>query len=565
MRVFSKVLSLITEPILNDLYPEHPTFAKPLGQKEVSILISDLFSGARANIAGVQDLAAIYALPLGLVGRQGNDFVLEADGALSKLPLVEKLLTLVACSEEETVSLRSIYERLKEKPVGLVKEAQHLILAALVANRKIDFVTSKGDRINNRSLDLNIIWEDIVGVAVPEDVVYEQEELLSWVSALTAAPGAESPKDLESQKLIQESISGWVENWNSAAVLSRFNDLPDEILNTKIWKVSTSVEKTFGVVAKTLQSVVDESIPLDQGLQRIADTFFNSKSELKNRQKDLALLDDFIEGSASRERIWGYLAICESTQVPEIERLRANLLELIEDTYETPNAETNLELESVWQSFHTAYSEHFALKHDAIMKSRQLRDELVEIQKSDEWWAFENLSKMSIFQKVHWQKTQKILKHFRRLDCSFDVNESLKSKPFCACFFSLARVNDMVRLPKALSETIHFGLKSYLRTISMMSDYIVKAVEDHIKDEKDKEFVKDAKSLVKIINDKTQEYRFSNGQFMVLHAVLNSVSSSSSVEIEIPEESGLHTSKELRDKINAWFDELPTEEILLKV
>jgi len=565
MRDFSKVLSLILDPVLSDLYPEHPAFAKPLGLKEVSILISDLFSGARANIAGVQDLAAIYALPLGLVGRQGNDFVLESEETLSKLPLVERLLSLVACSEEETVSLKSVYRSLKEKPFGLVKEAQHLILAALVASRKIDFVTSKGDRINNRSLDLNIIWEDIVGVAVPEDVVYEQGELLSWISALTSAEGIETPNDLESQKIIQESLSGWVENWNSAAVLSRFNDLPDEILNTKIWKVSTSVEKTFGVVAKTLQSVVDESIPLDQGLQRIADTFFNSKTELKNRQEDLALLDNFIKGSATREKIWSYLAICESTQVPEIERLRTNLLELIEETYESPNAELNIEMESVWETFHAAYSEHFALKHDAIMKSRQLRDELVEIQKSDEWWEFENLSKMPIFQKVHWRKTQKLLKQFRRLDCSFDVNESLKTKPFCACFFSLARVNDMVRLPKALSETIHSGLKAYMRTIAMMSDYLAKAIEEHAKGEKDKEFVKNAKALIKILKDKNQEYVFSNDQFMVLHAVLNSISSSSSIEIEIPDESGLHTSKELRDKINAWFDELPTEEILLKV
>ena len=176
MRKFSKVLSLILEPVLNDVYPEHPTFSKPLGKKEVSVLVSDLFSGARANIAGVQDLAAIFAKPLGLVVQDGQDFVVESDETLSKLPLVEKLLTLVACSEEGKVSLKAIYRSLKEAPFGLVKEAQHLILAALVAKRKIDFVTEKGDRINNRSLDLNIIWEDIVGVAAPKDVVYEQEE-----------------------------------------------------------------------------------------------------------------------------------------------------------------------------------------------------------------------------------------------------------------------------------------------------------------------------------------------------------------------------------------------------
>ena len=283
------------------------------------------------------------------------------------MPLVEKLLTLVACSEEGKVSLKAIYRSLKEAPFGLVKEAQHLILAALVAKRKIDFVTEKGDRINNHSLDLNIIWEDIVGVAAPKDVVYEQEELLSWISAVTAVEGAPEQANLESQQIIQESITGWVENWNSADVLRRFSELPDEILNTRIWKVSTSVEKTFGVVARTLQSVVDENTTLDQGLQRIADTFFNSKTELKNRKKDLKLLDDFIRGSATREKIWSYLAICESTEIPKIEKLRAKLLTLIEETYESPNAESNLEMARVWEEFHLAYSEHFALKHDAIM------------------------------------------------------------------------------------------------------------------------------------------------------------------------------------------------------
>mgnify|MGYP000165051448 FL=1 len=172
---------------------------------------------------------------------------------------------------------------------------------------------------------------------------------------------------------------------------------------------------------------------------------------------------------------------------------------------------------------------------------------------------------MPIFQQNYWQKTQKLLKQFRRLDCSFDVNESLKSKPFCACFFSLAKIDEMVRLPKSLSDTIHFGRKSYLRTISMMSDHIVKATEEKIKGEKDKEFVKNAKDLIKTLQKKDSDYVFANEQFMVLHAVLNSIASSTSIEIKMPEESGLHTSKELRDKINGWFDELPAEEILLKI
>jgi hypothetical protein len=60
----------------------------------------------------------------------------------------------------------------KQPPFGLAREAQHLILTALVAQRRIEFVTTKGDRINRRSLDLKIIWDDIEGVTKPSSVLY---------------------------------------------------------------------------------------------------------------------------------------------------------------------------------------------------------------------------------------------------------------------------------------------------------------------------------------------------------------------------------------------------------
>jgi hypothetical protein len=69
---------------------------------------------------------------------------------------------------------------LKKSPHGFVREAQHLILTALVAQRKIEFVTSKGDRINRRSLDLKIIWDDIEGVAKPVGTVYSAARLTDW-------------------------------------------------------------------------------------------------------------------------------------------------------------------------------------------------------------------------------------------------------------------------------------------------------------------------------------------------------------------------------------------------
>jgi len=55
-----------------------------------------------------------------------------------------------------------------------------MLMTALVAERYIEFVTESGNRINRRSLDLTIIWEDIVGVARPVESSFSREKLKTW-------------------------------------------------------------------------------------------------------------------------------------------------------------------------------------------------------------------------------------------------------------------------------------------------------------------------------------------------------------------------------------------------
>jgi hypothetical protein len=108
-----------------------------------------------------------------------------------------------------------------------------LILTVLVAQRRIEFVTTKGDRINRRSLDLKIIWDDIEGVARPSSVSYGDKRLAEWAKILT---GGTEPLSLDSpvdRPLLKAALENWLTDWQSARVLERFNDLPDEILNTK--------------------------------------------------------------------------------------------------------------------------------------------------------------------------------------------------------------------------------------------------------------------------------------------------------------------------------------------
>ena len=90
------------EPLFEVRYPNHPYFTQTLGMTEVSALVNDFFSGARQILAEVQQLAEIFALPLGLVAQRGNSLLSRREENIVKLPLAEEILSLVECQPGKT-------------------------------------------------------------------------------------------------------------------------------------------------------------------------------------------------------------------------------------------------------------------------------------------------------------------------------------------------------------------------------------------------------------------------------------------------------------------------------
>ncbi len=557
----SEMFSAMLAPHFESVYPDHPLFPKTLLMNDVSKLVNDLFSGARINHENVQELAENFALPLGLVTKRGENFVLESEEILFALPWAKKVVSLVEKISGEKASLETIYGSLKESPFGIVREAQHLILGALVAHRKFEFITTKGDRINRRSLDLKILWDDIDGLAKTSGVQFDVEKLIKWAKLFTNLKDIQSIDALE----IKDGLNKWLENWNDLDILKRFNQLPDEILNTKVWYFSADIEKTFGMAAETIEAVLSESISTEEGLHRIADTFYDSETEFQNNARKMIVLKHFIQGAALREKIWSYLAVCESTNNEEIEDYRERLFYLINKGANSPNAEENLEMQELWQNFHRSYSEHFAVKHDTIMRSHHLQEKFDEIFKSDEWWEFENLSKLSVFQTYYWRETQKILKQFTELDCSFDVRENLKTHPFCACSFNLAKINEWENLPKNLNSLIDSARKSYRRTLMMLSDVLIESIESYGKKQPNREFAEASGKLINMFSQRSEIETFTMEQLIILNNVLENIPSSPLIEINMPKLDELQNSTELREKLDLWLNELPKEPVLLKV
>ena len=516
----SELLSVMIEPLFEARFPEHPYFSQPLGMTEVTSLVNDLFSGARSNLANVQELAENFALPLGLVKNHNDVLILESEEKLIQLPLARKILDLVKASDQ-TVSLKTIYQHLKQPPFGLVREAQHLILTALVAQRQIEFVTSKGDRINRRSLDLKIVWDDIEGIAKPSSRVYSNKRLTEWANTLTGADQFKAIDTPEERQSVQTALETWLEDWHSARMLERFNELPDEILNTRMWRISINAGKTFGAVAETVKAVSDGFIPLDEALHRIADAFSDSEADFFERTHDLVVLEDFINGANQREKIWSFLAVSEPTQDENIESYREKLLRLLDETYHNPSDALNREMENLWQMFHERFAEHFAVKHDLVMKSHHLQEQFDEILRSDDWWEFENLSHFPIFQQGFWNEAEKNCRHFRELDCRFDVRAILKTHPFCACSFNLTQINEWEKLPGNLRETIKRGRDSYRRTLMMVSDSLIPIFDRFAQSQN--EFSEPAQTLGKVLKEGKELPPLSNDELFVLQKALKAI------------------------------------------
>ena len=496
----SDVFSIMLEPLFETRYPDHPYFAHKLGVSEVATLVTDFFSGSRQNLTEVQQLAQVFALPLGLVRLEGGIVVPETEEGLRAHPLASEILKFVEARGNAPVSLKDIYTTLRREPNGLVREAQQLILTALVAQRQIDFVTSTGDRINRRSLDLKIIWDDITGIAKPLETSYSVEKLTRWAALFTENDDFKSIENAKGREAVRAAFAQWVVEWKTARTLERFAELPDDILNLRIWQLSAHVSKTFGSVSECIEAASLEQTPLEECLDRIADTFSDSETELGKCKEELAVLDNFIIGTALREEIRSYLALCEMTPVGTIEELRSKLFVLLGISYASPSDANNRELGYLWTKFQREFSDYFAGRHDNVMRAHDLQEQYGHILKSNEWWEFEILSGFSLFGGEYWAEAKALCRQLEEMDCGFDTRETLKLQPFCICSFSLSKAVYWQGLPRLLTETVSRGLKAYRTILAKDRDALVPKLEKFSVESTDKESANASANLAAMLS-----------------------------------------------------------------
>jgi hypothetical protein len=470
----SQILSKALTPYFESLYPEHPSFPASLGVKEASMLVANFFGGAAPGSAETLKLVDAFAAPMGLAVSSDSSAVATNGEELRKLPLIK-----IALGEgpQEEVSLREIDKRLSAIPFGLTREARHLVVAALVAQRQFDFVTASGNRINHRSLDLQIIWDDIQGIAQPRSEDYPIERLLSWAKVLTGNNSLRSIDRGEDRAQIVESLALWLETWEADNTLAKFDLLPDEQLNTAVWKLASGLKRTFGATADAIASLKKDETTIVECLRTIAELFNDSEADHDLKTEELAILNKYVLLSAGRGQIATYIASADWTGDPVVDSLRRELLALLVGGGVALNG-TNDRVTELWNQYRELYAAHFTAKHTEVMAAGSNRRALEDVMASELWSAFRAIAELPLVERHFVVRAEDMIRQMRSGGCRADAEIELFARPLCACGNGLNDLEGVLQLPSALRQTVEQTMEQFRSNIRSQKSSLIAAASD---------------------------------------------------------------------------------------
>ncbi len=542
---FSQIFTIMLESLFEGRFPLHPYFSQMIRMKDVSNLVADLFGGARPNLEEVQHMAETYALPLGIVAMPGSYFIPAEAETLQELPLVRDILDVIKSNKEPVSLLNVIFARLGEAPYGLVHEAGYLLLAAMVSGRLLDFVTSNGDRISHRSLDLQLIWDDIIGIAIPAESAYSNERLVMWGTLLTGNLALKGLNKTEDRLNVLQSLQDWLAAWNSGCLSDRFDAIRDDRLNTNIWRLARNSIKAFRIAADSIAAVVDSSLPIEGCLQRVADAFADSDAEFARFSSDLATVEEFITGTILREEVGTWLSLCEITGIPEIDAIALLLGDAIGRAPNSSTATCNDDIAELWTRFKSEYSAYFVERHDLLLSTPTLRDKLDEIHKTDLWWEFENLCGIPAFDRSFKAASRSIVKRIKQFDCKFDTDKILATAmPVCGCSFTLGQAETVESLPQTLWETVNEGLASYRQTLRLRKDELVAKMIGLPEESSDGSAPDARDTLTKYLSSANENRRLSNSELSLIRNLFAMTSNITTEDVYEIDEIGPFTESE---------------------
>ena len=469
----SGILSVMLEPLFETRFPDHPSFAKTLTPSAVSKFVSTVFGRNHDFLAPeTMDLAGTFGVPLGIVRPRESGLGPCSKEELGHSDLVNRLLTLLPERPGDIASKATVSAALSEPPVGLVVEAQQLLLAAMVANGLVEFVTSKGDHINGRSLDLKVDWDHISGISLPRSATYSQEKLLRWGRLISASDAISSLDVPEERSVVLSALVDLSADWAKRNPLLMVEKVSETALTTKVWRSMSKTKANYSVMMECIEEAMVGTIDLEECLHRLCTQFGDNPEEFDSVQEAASMCEQFASSHDQRGMIKTYLALTELTTDAATEQAREGLNRALDLSLKEPNEKHNRELGYEWEKFKRAYSEHYVELHDSIARPAELKNRLDEVLRSDQWRFFQSILGVAHIRSKYSQPLREIMREMSEFKCSSDPLLTLDRVPFCECPFRISMADKLEKLPQGLSALIESASQEFDIIVSSNGDEI---------------------------------------------------------------------------------------------
>jgi hypothetical protein len=489
----SQISTVMLESWFEGRYPMHPYFPQMLRMREVSSLVSDFFSGKQIALDESQWLASTFAVQLDLAVKTGDKYVPSEGELLSSKPLVQQVMSVLP-GDGSTCELDLVFAAISSSPYGLVREAGYLLLSGMASARMLEFVTNTGDRVSRRSFDLKIIWDDIIGVALPATSTYTNARLYWWAGQICGVKVAGGLDSSEVRQSTFKLLTSWLEDWDSADLGGQFETLNDTQLNAQFWRLASISIRSFSLVAESIRAMSQGTVTIETALERIADTFSDSEAVVSARRNEMETVRAFFSTVEIRDAGRLYLSLCEFTGDDTVDGLRSEIEGML-DRYDNGDVSASAdELRLKIELFRRSYSELYSGEHDRAVRSRDIKDKVNEIYQTGIWREYQNVVDLTFFDQGYRRSIFEVSRRIDDLNCSFDATVMAQESGACGCRFSLSGAGNIELWPNALWAAVNRGLTDFRDNLTLRKGEILESISNGI-DLDDTELVDGARAV----------------------------------------------------------------------
>ena len=468
-RTFSRFLCHAFDALLKQHFQQHPQFTEPLTSEQVDRLIAEFFLGTQEqqNVPEIQQLVAQFAVPLGVASRLlAPDFMgapYQPDifsEAVQPFPFMQTVLSFIDQHTDESglanVPLIMIERLLSDAPYGLPYPTQHLLIGALIATNLIELSDEAHNReLTRENLAPGFTLSDFTAVRRVASVDYPPNVLAEWARLLTEQVDF-SPTLLtvDGEKHVREAVGRWVKHWRDEALITRFEQVPLDLLTLSAWRTVDVSKTRFTRVFALAEAISEGTIEVRTALSRIADIFGLDRASLARMQDEMRALCRFLDWMPTFTNLCSYLLAAEPTSETSIEALRNDLTKQIQDSQTLLDADLRRRLESQFAEFCQRYSAVYAAAHEAEVGPTANRQMIASFCTSPEWAKFRMLMELRLESGAFERDAQALLKLAQETRCDLPVLELLQHQPHCCCSFRLHRQVHLSSLLDALKSIV---------------------------------------------------------------------------------------------------------------